>query len=227
MDAEKVEGIVLKQIPFKETDRIVSLLTPDRGLLSLYVKGGSKQSPFLINLTSPLCRGDFVFRKGCSDLYRFIDGAILDLHLPIRSSFLSLQCGAKMLEALLKTQAPGKSAHRLYSLFIAYLKHLSKAIHPETLWASFVLKLLKYEGVLSIEPLCLLCKKEKASCIRSGESRCSRCADTTSLLFSKSEWNDLILLIEARRFGPLLTVALPPHFIQTVDALFHALFYEK
>ena len=49
MNEEKTEGIVLKAIPFKENDRILSLFTPDRGVMSLYVRGLSKKSlPLLI-----------------------------------------------------------------------------------------------------------------------------------------------------------------------------------
>ncbi len=41
---------------------------------------------------------------------------------------------------------PGKSAHRLYALLTTYLKKLPNSSLPETLWASFQLKLLKHEG---------------------------------------------------------------------------------
>ncbi|MCB1073889.1 MAG: DNA repair protein RecO, partial [Chlamydiia bacterium] len=74
MNEKRVEGIVLKAIPFKESDRILSIFTPDRGIISLFVKRISKSRPAMVNLTTPLCRAEFVFRKGRSDLYRFIDG---------------------------------------------------------------------------------------------------------------------------------------------------------
>ena len=96
MNEEKTEGIVLKAIPFKENDRILSLFTPDRGVMSLYVRGLSKKKPALVNLTTPLCRAEYHFRKGRSDLYRFIDGTILDLHLPMRRSYHHLERCSKL-----------------------------------------------------------------------------------------------------------------------------------
>ena len=220
-EAEKVEGVVLKYIPFKERDRIVSLLTPDRGLLSLYVKEVSKTNPFLINLTSPLCRGEFVFKKGRSDLCSFTDGAILDLHIPIRSSFLSLHYSGKMIQGIVKTQASGKNAQRIYRLFLAYLKQLPQSMHPETLWASFELKLLKDEGLLAIEPFCVVCQSEKAASITLGESRCRRCAHQGAALFSELEWSQITLLLEARRFDLLPKTKLSSHLIEGVSSIFN------
>ena len=184
MNERQVEGVVLKSIPFKESDRILSVFTPNRGIISLFVKRLSKSRLSILNLTSPLCRGEFVFRKGRSDLYRFIDGTIIDLHLKVRRSYKHLKCAGKMLNAILTSQMPGKSAPALYALLISYLKHLSDFSDPIVLWASFQLKLLKHEGLLAIDETCLSCSKAQALRIIDGESRCIKCADTLSFPFS-------------------------------------------
>ncbi|MDJ0652337.1 MAG: DNA repair protein RecO [Simkaniaceae bacterium] len=176
MNDEKTEGIVLKAVPFEENDRILSLFSPDQGIVTLYVRGLSKKKPTLVNLTTPLCRAEFLFRKGRSNLYRFIDGTILDLHLPLRRSYRHLEYAGKMLQAILKSQMPGKNAKKLYHLLSSYLKKLSEASFPETLWASFVLKLLKHEGLLVFDETCLRCEENAASHISEGESLCEKCA---------------------------------------------------
>lgn len=217
---EKTEGIVLKAIPFKENDRILSLFTPDQGVMSLYVRGLSKKKPALVNLTTPLCRGEYLFRKGRSDLYRFIDGTILDLHLPLRRSYCHLEYAGKMLQAILKSQMPGKSAKNLYHLLASYLKKLSEASFPETLWASFALKLLKYEGLLAVDEICLSCKENVASHISEGESRCEKCTTSMGFSFSNLDWKTLQVLSHVRSFDPLLKLELPSSLIRAVDALF-------
>ena len=45
MEDKRVEGVVLRATPYKENDRILTLLTPDRGVISLYVRGLSKNKP--------------------------------------------------------------------------------------------------------------------------------------------------------------------------------------
>ena len=220
MNEEKTEGIVLKAIPFKENDRILSLFTPDRGVMSLYVRGLSKKKPALVNLTTPLCRAEYHFRKGRSDLYRFIDGTILDLHLPMRRSYHHLEYAGKMLQAILKAQMPGKKSEGLYYLLISYLKKLSDLSFPETLWVSFELKLLKYEGLLAIHETCLSCGKEKASHISNGESRCTKCSDPMSLSLSDLDWKTLQVLSHTRTFDPFLNLELSSSLTQAIDALF-------
>ncbi len=220
MDEKRVEGVVLKAIPFKENDRILSIFTPDRGVMSLYVRGLSKKKPTLVNLTTPLCRGEFVFRKGRTDLHRFIDGTILDLHLPLRRSYKHLEYAGKMLQAILQSQMPGKSANRLYALLTSYLKKLPDSSFPETMWASFQLKLLKYEGLLAISETCLSCGKEKATRIMDGESRCKNCSDPLSFPFSDLDWKTLQVLVGARQFDPFINLELSSPLIQAINTFF-------
>lgn len=222
MNEEKTEGIVLKAIPFKENDRILTLFTPDRGVMSLYVRGLSKKKPSLVNLTTPFCRAEFLFRQGRSDLYRFIDGTILDLHLPLRRSYHNLKYAGKMLQAILKSQMPGKGAKPLYFLLLSYLKKLPDSSMPDTLWASFTLKLLKYEGLLAIHDTCLTCEAEKATHISEGESRCGKCSSPMSLSFSDLDWKALQVLSLARTFDPFINLELNPSFLQAIDSLFNA-----
>ena len=106
MSERREEGIVLKSTPFKDADRIVTVFTPNQGVLSFIVKRLSKNRPAMVNLTTPLCRGEFIFKTGRSQLHRFIDGTILDLHLPLRQSYERLDYGAKMLSAILTSQMP-------------------------------------------------------------------------------------------------------------------------
>jgi|JI10StandDraft_1071094.scaffolds.fasta_scaffold12071_2 DNA repair protein RecO (recombination protein O) len=195
MEEQKVEGIVLKTVPFKENDRILTLYTPQQGVMSLYVQGLSKKKPALTNLATPLCRGEYLFRKGRSDLHKFFDGTILDLHLPLRKSYTHLQVGGKILQTIHETQLPGKSSPALYALLVSYLKKLGDATFPETLLASFHLKLLKHEGVLSLENL-------------------------PSSLDEKT----IHILTTTRQFEPLLDLELPPSLLKGIDALLAAQF---
>lgn len=190
---EKVEGIVLKAISFKENDRILTLYTPEQGVMSLYVRGLSKKKPTLTNLATPLCRGEYLFRKGRSDLHKFLDGSILDLHLSLRKSYHHLEVAGKILHTMHETQLPGKSSPALYALLASYLKKLGDAKYPETLSASFHLKLLKHEGLLALE-------------------------NHDDSLDAKA----IHALTHARQFEPLLDLELSSSLLKGIDALFAA-----
>lgn len=221
MDEKRVEGIVLKATPFKEADRILNLFTKEGGVISLYVRRLSKNKPALVNLTTPLCRAEFVFSKGRSDLYRFIDGTIIDMHLELRRSYKHLEVAGKMLQAIASSQMPGKASPELYALLATYLKHLPNFSDANSLWSSFMLKLLKYEGLLALDTKCNLCGKS-ASRIVEGESRCVGCADGYSFPFAHEEWETLITLFHAKQFDQIQGLTLEPPFLQTIEALYQS-----
>lgn len=221
MEEKRAEGVVLRATPFKENDRILSVFTPDHGVVSLYVRGLSKSKPQGVNLATPLCRAEFVFKKGKSDLYRFLDGSILDMHLDLRRSYRHLEVGGKMLSALLKTQLPGKDSHALYHLLTGFLKHLSKGNFPETFWTTFQMKFLKHEGLLDISTECLSCSAP-ARVIAEGESLCETCSQGKGIPFTKDEWKILTILFDIRTFEPLLALELPSSIAKGIDTCFEA-----
>lgn len=220
MGEERGEGIILKSTDYKESNRILSIFTPHAGIISVIVKRISKKKPTLINLTSPLCRAEFVYRKGRSQLYSFIDGTILDLHLPLRHSYKHLQTAGNMLSAIATTQFPEKPVPVLYHLLLSYLKKLPTFSKPEVLFASFKLKLLKHEGLLSITETCNLCQKRNARTLAEGESLCLTCAPHGSYPFSEEEWKALLVLFEARTFEALLPLNLSDSLQKGIDICF-------
>lgn len=199
MKENKCEGIVLKSYAFKEKERIIHLFTPDHGVIHLIAKHLSPKKPHRLNLTTPLCEGSYIFRKGKSHLYSLIDGSIFTLHLPLRQSLENLNLGGKMVRAVHATQLPEKPAPKLYYLLSAYLKKLPLA--PESIWTSFQLKLLKHEGRLLLE-------KPRVKLAE------------TSYIWTNEEWNYLTLLSEGRNFSTLTAFTPPQSFQKRVDTLF-------
>jgi len=225
MNERYIEGIVLKSIPFQDSDRIVNVFTPEKGIISFLVKHLSTRSPLRTNLTSPLCQAKFVYRKSYSDLHHLIDGTIVNLHLSLRHSYKYLHCGGKMLHAIKISQMPGKSAPLLYTLLMKYLNQISYFLHPEILLASFQLKLLKHEGILALNKICLACSKKEASHLIKGESRCAKCAQNTmSLSFSSTSWNMLLQLCHAKKFTTLHSLKPYIELPQDVETLYHSLY---
>jgi DNA repair protein RecO (recombination protein O) len=148
---EKTEGVVLRSLVYGENARILTLFTREAGLISLIVKGVSGKRVYLLSLCSPFCSGEFIYRKGGSDLYRFQDGTIVDEHISLRREWRYIETAAVLARALLQSQLPGKSAPLLYALFLAYLKQIPQFENRPTLVASFKLKLLLHEGLLAFE----------------------------------------------------------------------------
>jgi DNA repair protein RecO (recombination protein O) len=149
MAEEKVEGIVLRSTIYKETHRIITLFTPEAGLISLMVKG--VKTPERMVLLTPFSQIEVFFRKKLSDLYLLKDGSLIADHLFLREKWVYLETAGKMGQMILHSQMPGKPAPLLYALFLACLKQLPQFEEPASLLLLFSLKLLTHEGILSLD----------------------------------------------------------------------------
>ena len=211
MAEQKEEGIVLKATPYQESSRILSLFTKNSGIISVIAKRLSPKKSTLINLTTPLCRAEFIYRKGKSSLYRFIDGSILDLHLPLRQSYLNLKTASNLLNLVSASQLPEKPAPHLYQLLSLSLKKMPLFSDPSVLFSAFQLKLLKHEGLLSIGRVCNRCQQNPPKYLHQGEGICVQCEKGGRISFSEKEWQTLLDLLSVRSFEALTAIELSSH----------------
>lgn len=204
---EKQEGLVLRAINYRDRQRIITVFTKDRGLISLIVKGIHRKRLDLMALTTPLSQAEYHYTIGRSDLYQFRDGTLLACNLELRESALSLETGGQIIQALLATQWPGKPAPLLYQLTLAYLKQLPHFPDPKALLASYWLKLLKYEGNLSLQSHCTHCEKPPSHLYK-GESLCLDHAPYSIHPLKSDEWVLLTTLLETKDFSLIKTLTI-------------------
>lgn len=216
---EKHEGLVLRSIDYKDQQKIITLFTPTRGLISLIVKGINRKRAHLLTLTSPLTQAEYHFTIRRSDLYSFQDGTPINTHNNLRSNLSHLQTAVGFAEALLDSQFPGKPSPALYQLVLTYLKHLPNFTDPSALKASFLLKLLKHDGHLSLTEHCSHCDSP-AAYYSQGETYCRTHAPPYSTLLSQQEWEILIALTEARMIPQLQALKLEPELMQKIEKFF-------
>ena len=144
-------GITLSNTPFKDNCRIIKVLTKDEGIISLFIKGVNLKKGKLLSLTSPFCLGEFIYKKGNTDLYKFYDGSVIEDNLQLRSSYQNIQTASKLIKAILISQIPLKEIPAIFSLLSTYLKRLVEFKEKETFLISFYLKILLHEGLLHFD----------------------------------------------------------------------------
>lgn len=196
MKTDTTKAIVLRSIPFKDNQRILTLFSESLGLVSMIVKGLSPKKAFLSSLTEPLCEAEWVYVKGTSDLLKFHDGSILNMHLVLREQYSYLQTAMEMSQAILQTQLPEKSSPQLYALFSSFLKQVSHFSSPSNLLASFYLKLLKHEGLFNTD------------------SPYSFSSDL------HSEWDLIKSLISVQSYQQLKEIPVPASLLQKIKSAF-------
>src|SRR3990167_5842046 len=188
MTEEKTEGICLQETPYLEKGKILKVFTKESGLLSVMEKRKASH-------LTPFCLGEWVLRKGRSEIYTLIEGSLLDPFLHLRNSYETLVRAGQLTQDLLRSQLPGKSAPSLYLLFLSYLKKLGQFQNPALLSTSFQLKLLLHEGLFLLEP-------------------------QSFPQFSLQDWEVIFPLCYAPTFTELSRIPLSPSLEEKINAFF-------
>lgn len=217
---EKAQGVVLRAFDYKDRQRIITLFTQEAGVISLIIKGISKKSYRTLALSTPLSEVEVLFTKGRSELFRFVDGTLLNEHLFLRQQYAFLQTAGVLAQAILQSQLPGKPSPALYQLFLAFLKQVPNFKNPLALLCSFRLKLLKHEGLIALSAQCAHCSANPAYFLLHGETVCAAHETPDALRFTPEEWEVLSLLENAPQFSTLHSISLPPRLPDLVNTCF-------
>lgn len=214
---KRTEGIILKSTPFQDYDRILTLFSPEQGLIKLILKGSSKPSSLPPSL---LTRAEFVYTKGKSDLYKCNEVHAIDQHLAIRNSLESLTAACEMAQAILSTQFPEKASPHLYELYLRYLKHIP-ALDPGVLTTSFWLKVLRHEGLFKVQEACSQCRETLQTwLIAEGESFCKTHAPAHAIAFEPEEILAVMQLAHCLSFAQLKEIVLSASLKKKIHTLF-------
>jgi DNA repair protein RecO (recombination protein O) len=217
-----VEAILLKSLPFKEYDKILTLYTKTLGLIKLYVKLSKRTSLSTLPLVTPFTRVDFQISKGRSDFFRFHDGTLLDQRIALRQKLEFLQLAVQLIELICKTQWPEQPSPDLYQLLNASLAAIPTLEQPKKILYLFYLKILKHEGVLSRSKYCPLCHKELHETFRfKGDAYCEKDAPIPSIYFSEKEELMIQNMLDLRNWDQLSSLPLKDPLGTKIKELFN------
>lgn len=138
----KTEGIVIRTTPYRERDHVAVVFTRDHGLVSLFVS----RSP---SFCAPLHKVEIIYSEGKGELCRCKEMSLLGSFLGLRSQLTFLDAACDLLKAIQASQLEGKAAPLLYGLLLCYLDRVADFNSLAALGASFRLKILRHDGLLS------------------------------------------------------------------------------
>lgn len=218
MELEKKEGIVVKSFNYQENKRIITIFT-ESGLLSL-VATVYQKNPSSLLLTTPLCIGEFLYKKTSSQLYSLKEGSVLNSYRSYNTSYSHLETAFSLMNTLLSSQLPDKPAPLLYKLLKLYLERLPSFPNPKVLSSSFMLKTLRHEGLIPLEGLCSYCDSAPTQAFFQKEPYCKNCMPTHSLYFEEQEWEHFQILLFSKDLKILETLVCEEPFHQKIHTLF-------
>ena len=172
-------GIVLRQTETKEADKILTLLTPDEGKISVIARGARRKGCKYAACAQALAYSEWtLYKKG--DWYYANEAAPLELFTPLQLDLTAMALGfyfAELTESV--TTAEQNCAELLRHLLngLYALAHLKKP--PQLVRSAFELKLLALAGFEPLADSCAYCGAEAPERpmldITQGVLRCGGC----------------------------------------------------
>ena len=150
-------GLVLREVRYKEADRILTLLTADEGKLTVKARGALRKGSKMAAASQALCYSEFTL-FGNRGRWTADEGSTLEQFLGLREDIAQLALGSYFAE-LLDTVCPEEQpAAQALQLALNALYALSRGIYtPEQVKAVFELRLMCLEGYQPVVDCCGVC----------------------------------------------------------------------
>lgn len=174
-------GAVLRETETKETDKILTVLTPDLGKIPVIARGARRKGSRFAAVCQTLAYSELtLYQKG--DWYYLNEGTTLELFSGLRTDFEVLALGCYFAELTEAVTAPGEESAALLSHLLNGLYALDKLKKPRPLVkAAFEMKLLCLAGYEPLADECAVCGTEEPEDARldvvQGVLRCAACID--------------------------------------------------
>lgn len=174
-----IRGVVLRETETKEADKILTLLTAERGRLSVIARGARRKSCRFAACAQSLAYSEWtLYQKG--EWYYAHEGATLELFNGLRRDLDAMALGfyfAELTEAVTAGEAPAEELlrHLLNGLYaLSALRRPPALVKP-----AFELKLLALAGYEPLADSCAYCGAPEPEQPRldvvQGTLRCGKC----------------------------------------------------
>lgn len=177
-----IEGIVLKKVDYKDNDRIITLLTKERGRVDLSVRGARKVKSPLMAASEIFTLGEYVIVKG-KNHETLSNFTLIESFYDLRFDYELLSIASVMLLSAYAVASKDEPAALLFLLLKRSLLRLnSRKNSPHACLASFLLHFSNIEGFKPRLNHCAVCERRLEEeenaylCPAEGGLVCSKCA---------------------------------------------------
>lgn len=176
-------GLVLREVRYKESDRILTVLTEGQGKLTVKARGALRKGSRLGGASQALCYSELTL-FGNRGRWTADEGVTVEQFLGLREDISQLALGtyfAEVLETVCAEEVPDPAA---LQLALNSLYALSRGVYgPEHIKSVFELRLMCLEGFEPSVEACGVCGREDVQnpmlSLSSGTVHCRDCGSMT------------------------------------------------
>lgn len=162
----RTEGIVLNEMRFKETSKILNIYTKKFGRISVMAKGAYRAKSKLIAHTQPFSYSEYQLYKGRS-FYYINEASVIESFYDIRERIERVVCGFYILE-LLNRSTPEEEPNEVLFLLLEKSLTILSGLNDDFLKfiIAFELKYISFLGYRPYIERCVSCGSKELSNIK-------------------------------------------------------------
>lgn len=207
MEIIKLKGFILKKLPIKEDDLLIFLFTDLLGKIVVKAKSATKINNKWKRIIETLNLIDTNIYKRRDYLY-LTESKVIDSFFPIKKDFNKSIIAFYLINIIDKTQIDNNPNINIFNLITNTLNLIKAKNNLNIIFLSFLLNLLKFEGILFSLDKCEMCGKELSNNIyfdfKYHGFLCSKDKRNLSILINKEKLLNIINYIENSNIDILL-----------------------
>ncbi len=153
---KKIEGIVISEVDYKESSKIINIMTPENGIMGLVARGTKQVKNKLSGVTSKLTYGYFHINYRENGLSTLIEVDIINRFKNIRKDINLMSYSLYLLELADKVYRHEEN-NEIYRLLIASLEKIDEEYDAGVITNIFELKMLDFLGIKPVIDECVVC----------------------------------------------------------------------
>lgn len=156
---EKLNGVVIGAVNYGENDKILSVFTLEKGVVSARIKGVKKAGAKLKFAAEPFCFAEYVFiERGGKRSVK--SASVIESFYPIRTDIVRFYSAATVIEFVKKFFRAEMVSAETFSCVITALKNIAFGENAKCSLVAFLLNALKYSGYALNLDGCVFCGKQ-------------------------------------------------------------------
>ena len=182
----RTDGIVIREHLTGEQDRLVTLLTREKGIITAFVNGGRSPKSKNVAATGLLCYSDFSIEKTKRDVYVIKEATAKEVFFSLRENIVSLSLAQYFAELTYEFAPRDETASEFLSLLLNAVFLITKnSKEAELVKAATELRLLCLAGYMPSVIACASCGSFESESmyfdLHTGEIFCEECNLKASL----------------------------------------------
>lgn len=174
----KLEGIVIKEIEFKESSKILTILTREHGAISVISKGCKKLSSKLRSASLKLTYAYFYVNYKEDGLSNLVDTEIINSFRNVMVDIEKISHVSYILDLTNQVIKENNNVYEIFNIMINGILKINEGLDERIITNIIEVKYLKYLGVSPVLDSCSICGSSDniiTITIRDGGYVCKNC----------------------------------------------------